>query len=119
WPERIRLPLLNLRVRGWIFKQIFETLRAVFRLFVERHDAPEALRSWSGWVVRRVGCCRVEDVVEPLLRLFEALVLAQLRRDHERRVEEQLPVVERVSAAIGEVDILERYCTGIHLIFIS
>ena len=50
---------------------------------------------------------RVEDVVEPPLRLLEALVLAQAVGDQQRRVEEELPVVDGVGAAV-EVDVLDR-----------
>ena len=42
---------------------------------------------------------RVEDVVEPALRLGEALRLAQMHRDRQRDVKEQLPVVVGVRPA--------------------
>ena len=51
----------------------------------------------GGGAVAVVG--GVEEVVEPALRLGEALVLAQVDGDGERHVEEQLPVVDRVGAA--------------------
>ena len=70
---------------------------------LERPHLPEALGRRAVAVVGRI-----EDVVEPLLRLGEALVLAQVHRDRQRHVEEQLPVVDRVGAAGGEIEVLDR-----------
>ena len=61
---------------------------------LERPHLPEALRRRAVAVVGGI-----EQVVEPALRLGEALVLAQVDGDRERHVEEQLPVVDRVGAA--------------------
>src|SRR4029453_15407525 len=44
--------------------------------------------------------------MEPALGFGEALVLAQMRRDCERDVVEQLPVIVRVRAAFAEIDLL-------------
>ena len=68
----------------------------------KREELPEALRR----VDRRVVAGRIEDVVEPALRLGEALVLAQMHRDRQRNMEEQLPVVVGVRAAVADVDLL-------------
>ncbi len=68
----------------------------------EAQELPEPLRGGHVRVVAR----RVEDVVEPALRLGEALVLAQVRGDEHRRVEEQLPVVDRVRPVVGDVDLV-------------
>ena len=70
---------------------------------LERPHLPEALRRRAVAVVGRI-----EEVVEPALRLGEALVLAQVDGDRQRHVEEQLPVVDRVGAAGGEVEVLDR-----------
>src|SRR5215217_3332809 len=70
---------------------------------LERLYLPEAL--W-GWTVAVVG--RVKDIVEPLHRFFEALVLAQVDGDRNRHVVEELPVVRRVGAAGSEVEVFHR-----------
>src|SRR5262249_50722343 len=46
---------------------------------------------------------RIEDELEPLLGFGEALVLAELGRDEERNVEEELPVVGGVRPVEVEV----------------
>ena len=70
---------------------------------LERPHLPEPLRRGAVAVVGGI-----EQVVEPALRLGEALVLAQVDGDRERHMEEQLPVVDRVGAAGGEVEVLDR-----------
>ena len=50
---------------------------------------------------------RVEDVVEPALRVRELLVGAEAAGDRERDVEEDLPVVGGVGTAVREVDVVD------------
>src|SRR5258708_23695372 len=93
---------------------IVECLKQVLNLLIrchfEREHLPVALRGrlkiiftgdeWAapntlnGSVVATIG--RVEDVVEPTLRLFKLLVFTQTCGDHEGHMEEQLPIVERI-----------------------
>src|SRR4051794_27015345 len=62
----------------------------------ERLHLPEPLRPESRIRIVR----RVEDVVEPSLRLGVTRVLAEVKGDRERRVVEDLPVVDRIGAAL-------------------
>ena len=70
---------------------------------LERRDLPEALRRRARAVVGGI-----EDVVEPVLRVLVLLILAQMDRDQQRGVEEQLPVIDRIGAARGEIEIFDR-----------
>ena len=70
---------------------------------LERLDLPEPLRCRPGAVVRRV-----EDVVEPALRLLVPAVAAQVDGNGDRHVEEQLHVVDRVRPVGAEVEVLDR-----------
>ena len=75
----------------------------------ERLDVPHPVRVESRGrvrILRRIG--RIEHVIEPAVCLLEAPVRAQALRDHERRVEEQLPIVDRVSAIEGEIEVVAR-----------
>jgi hypothetical protein len=56
-------------------------------------------------VERSVG---VENGVEPLLSLLETLILAQSHGNVEGNVEEDLPVVRGIGAAVAEVDVGQR-----------
>src|SRR5204862_260782 len=66
-------------------------------------DLPEPLRRAPG-----SAGSGIEDVVQPLPCLGEALVLHQPRGDEEGSVEEELPVVEGVRPLEGEVHVLHR-----------
>ena len=56
---------------------------------------------------RGVGAHRVEDVMEPAQRLFEALIGGEAGGDEQRDVEEQLPVIRRVCARVREVNVFD------------
>ena len=76
-------------------------------LFVKRADFPEA--GGSADVHAGIGADRrIEDVVEPLARFGEALVLHQPVGDQQRDMEIQLPVVEAVCPVRIELDLLNR-----------
>ncbi len=91
--ERMGAPVLDLGLEARIGVAGREALEETVRLiggvalaacFEEWQRLPVAARRRAAGPARRW----VEDEVEPLLRFGEALVLAQLRRDQERDVEE-------------------------------
>ncbi len=79
------------------------------RLVVGRGHLEERLRD-PVTLRRRIvaGAGGVEDVLVPVLRLLEPLVQRERGADLERRVEEQLPVVDRVAGVVLEVDAFGR-----------
>jgi hypothetical protein len=83
---------------GEVQHLLLDALQAL--VLVERSRLPKALRRVLVRATRGV-----EDRVEPFLRLGEALILGEANRNHERNVKEELPVVDRVGAAEGEVDV--------------
>ena len=103
--ERVVAPFLYLLAQFGITlgdgqHDVLDLLLVVVGLrgFVERLGDPVLLLRRVRIGGSSVGASRVKDVMEPFQRLFEALVSAQLVGDEERHVEEQLPVVGRVSA---------------------
>ena len=78
-------------------QQLQEWLGRRLAAGAEVQELPEPRRVLG----RRIGGGRVEDVVEPFLRLGEALVLGQVHGDRDRDVVEQLPVVIGIGTADG------------------
>src|SRR5436190_59108 len=70
-------------------------------LLPEAQEFPEALRRRDA----SISAGRVEDVVEPALRLGKPPILAQVNRDRKRDVKEELPVVIGIRAAVAKVDL--------------
>ena len=101
--ERIGAPAPDLVRQHQVGDRAHVALRGGLRRgdLEERTRAPEP--PWRR-LARPVG--RVEDPVQPALGLLEALVDHQAVGDQQRCVEEQLPVVARVGAVVGEVDVV-------------
>ena len=88
WFEGIGFPRGNLFAHfTGALDQRFECLKGPHCLVVERLHSPESLYPGTIGLVRRVGCSWVKDIMEPFLRFFKALILAQLHRNQERGME--------------------------------
>src|SRR5688572_23207626 len=66
--------------------------------FTEGEELPETLWRLDALVIRG----RIEDIVEPALRLGKSLRLAQMHGDRQRDVKEQLPVVIGIRPVLGD-----------------
>ena len=88
--------------------------RVIGGLFVERLHLPITVREAAGRARRRhrIQAGRVEDVVKPILRVLELLVLAELGSQKHGSVIEQLPVVLRIRATVCEIDVVGRIGLG-------
>ncbi len=95
WVERVLLPALDLQVELTPHFGRVRLVREELHQFLDRGDL-RRLMEWPGPPVagghRAVGglhgLTRVEDIVEPLLCLLEALIGTQPCRYQERRMEE-------------------------------
>ena len=98
--ERLLCRVLDLVIRCAQQNQLLIDRRCV-SVVAKCQKLPEPFRRRN----RRVVAGRFEDVVEPALRLCEALVLTQVYGDSKWNVKEQLPVVIRVWPTGVDVDL--------------
>ncbi len=100
-------PLIDGRGRFIWLQAIQRLLQSLLGIqLFEREELPKP-------VFRRTVRHRVEDIVIPLHRLFEALRFAERIAEHHRRVKEQLPVINGIGALQFIVHIRGQWVGGI------